>query len=87
MSSHALSGYSFFSITPSDTEYLARGRISGLYIAATANVTVEDPLGNPVTFTGLAGGVVHPICTSKVRQTGTTATGIVGLYLQQQVGN
>lgn len=86
MNSHGLSGYSFFSITPSDTDPLERGRTTGLYIAATANLTVEDVLGTPVTFTGLAGGVVHPICTKKVRATGTTATGIVGLFIQQQVG-
>lgn len=82
MDSINLSGYDFASITPSDTDFVPHGRTTGLYIAATANITVDDPMGNPVTFTGLAGGIVHPIRTKRVRSTGTTATGIVGLWLQ-----
>lgn len=78
-----LSGYNFAAVTASDTAFIPQGRTTGIYIAATANLTVDDPMGNPVTFTGVAGGIVHPIRTKRVRSTGTTATGVIGLWLQE----
>ncbi|HXF55640.1 MAG TPA: hypothetical protein VNK52_16120 [Hyphomicrobiaceae bacterium] len=65
-------------ITPSDaTEYTPP--LEGLMVGGTGNVAITDMAGNVVTLTAPAVGVVHRIRARKIMQTGTTATGIVGL--------
>jgi hypothetical protein len=68
-------------ITPDDNTDLARGATRGLYIGGGGDVTVimaDDSAA--VTLAGLVAGVVHPLRVKRVKATGTTATGIVGLF-------
>lgn len=69
-----------FSITPSDTNKLANTLI-GLYAGASGDVAVVTDTGATITLVGLAAGVFHP-CPGvvQVKTTGTTATGLVGVY-------
>lgn len=66
-------------VTPNDGADLAK-MTEGLYIGAAGNVAVTMQDGTSVTFTGLAAGVAHRLSVKRVLATGTTATGIVGLY-------
>ena len=68
-----------FAITPADTTDLEE-ETRGLYVAVAGAVKVEMANGSVVTFTNLVAGVVHPLRVAIVWSTGTTATGIVGLY-------
>lgn len=66
-------------VTPSDTVDL--GAVTrGLYVGVAGDVAVIMKDGGAVTFSGLAAGVAHPLRVSRVKATGTTATGIVALY-------
>jgi hypothetical protein len=67
------------SITPHDTNYLAKP-IRALYVGASGDVKITDLAGTAITLVGLAAGVFHPVCAIRVYSTGTTATGIVGVY-------
>jgi len=67
-------------ITPDDNTDLSAST-RGLYVGASGDVTVimeRDTAA--ITFTALAAGVVHPLRVKRVLATGTTATGIVGVY-------
>jgi hypothetical protein len=66
-------------ITPSDTTNIgpARGFIIG--VAGTVAVQTKG-MSAPVTLTGLATGIVHPISARFIFATGTTATSIVAVY-------
>jgi hypothetical protein len=73
-------------ITPNDNQFLLS--YSGEVIAQTVYVGVAgtvrvQPYGNPpatpVSFVLLAGQVVPVVCT-QVYATGTTASGLVGVY-------
>lgn len=55
-----------------------RGFILGTS-GAVAVVEPGDPNASPVVLPPLAAGVVHPCAASKIRATGTTATGIIGV--------
>ena len=66
-------------ITPDDSEDI--GITRGIYVAASGDLTVimaDD--SEEVTFTDIAAGVVHPLRVKRVLDTGTDATGIIGLY-------
>jgi len=64
------------SVTPSDGSDLAN-YAKCLYVGVTGDIAVVDLSGNSITFTAVAGGVVHPIACKRVKATGTTATGII----------
>jgi hypothetical protein len=52
----------------------------GVYVGASGALEVQfagDPDSAPVTLTGLAAGVWHPMQIQKIISAGTTATGIV----------
>ena len=69
-----------FSITPDDSTDLVR-TTRALYIGGSGDIVV-DMAGSEqssVTFTAVPGGIL-PIRVKRIRSTGTTATGIVGLY-------
>jgi hypothetical protein len=74
----SISAQSAVTITPNDSTVFSPTR--GIYVAVTGDVKVDMSDGATVTFTGLSSGSVHPIAARKVYATGTTATGIVGLY-------
>jgi len=64
-------------ITPSDS---ASNVFRAIYVGGTGNLAVQFAEDSaPVTLQGIAGGIIHPISTVKVLNTGTTATNLVGL--------
>ena len=67
-----------FSITPADgtdLDIVTRG----LNVSAAGNVSVVTLADETVTV-HIAAGIVFPLRVKRVLSTGTTATGIVGLY-------
>lgn len=66
-------------ITPNDSNDLSNATRS-LYIGGAGNVKVDMVSGDTITFTGVVGGTIIPIRIEKVYATGTTATGLVGLF-------
>lgn len=67
-----------FAITPHDTNDLARTPRS-IYVGGAGNIVLVTFKGTELTFNGLAAGSVLPVRANKVKSTGTTATGLVGL--------
>ncbi|MGR3290530.1 MAG: spike base protein, RCAP_Rcc01079 family [Paracoccaceae bacterium] len=67
------------SITPSDTA-LMTDVSRALYIGQTGDVSVEMQSGQIITFQNVQGGSILALRTLKIRQTGTTAVGIVSLW-------
>lgn len=66
-------------ITPSDTALM--GDVSrAVYIGQTGDLSVEMQSGQIVTFQNVQGGSILALRTLKIRQTGTTAVGIVALW-------
>lgn len=65
-------------VTPNDTTVISV--TSGLYLGTSGDVAVTMKDGSNVTFKSLAAGVIHPICITKVKATGTTATNILAVY-------
>lgn len=68
-----------FSVTPNDGTDLATPT-RGIYVGASGDLKVDMRGVGTVTFVGLAAGMIHPICARRVYATGTTATGILGVY-------
>lgn len=67
-------------ITPSDSTDLGTPtRWLYLGVGGDVRVTLLDD-ANPVTFVGLAAGVVHPLRVKRVYAAQTTATNIIGVY-------
>ena len=69
-------------VTPNDSTDLTY-QTRGLYVGVSGDVVVtmvDQADGANVTFTGLAGGVVHPLEVKRVWNTNTTATNIVALW-------
>ena len=66
-------------ITPSDGTALVKPT-RAVYVGVSGDLRVDSMDGNQVTFVGLAAGMVHPIRCTRVYATGTTATGIIGIY-------
>jgi hypothetical protein len=67
-------------ITPSDAADLADGIAEGLYVGVSGSVAINDPFGHAATFSAVPAGQVLPIKVRRLKATGTTATGIVGLW-------
>lgn len=72
-------GQSAVAITPNDGADLAR-ITRGIYIGGAGNIKVDMSDGTTVTFTAIAAGIIHPIAVKRVYLTGTSATGIIGVY-------
>jgi hypothetical protein len=66
------------SITPSDSTLLS-SPVRALIVAVDGNLNLTFFDGSQATIAVVAGGVYHFLVT-QVWATGTTATGIVGLY-------
>jgi hypothetical protein len=66
-------------ILPSDVGDLPQVT-RALYVGGDGDLAVVMRGGEEVTFAGLSGGTLLPIRVSRVLATGTTATGIVGLW-------
>jgi hypothetical protein len=67
------------SITPHDTNDLDTVT-RGIYVGASGDLKVDMVGGGTVIFVALVGGVIHPIQARRVYSTGTTATGIIGIW-------
>jgi hypothetical protein len=67
-----------FSVTPSDGEDLALAT-RGLMVAVAGNVSVVTTGGDTVTLPALQPGIQYAIRAARIRATGTTATGLIGL--------
>ena len=67
------------SVTPNDSTDLDR-RTKGIWVGSSGDLSVVMHNGDVVIFPGVLGGSLLPIAVSRVRATGTTATGIVALY-------
>lgn len=48
-----------------------------LYVGVTGNISAQNWDGTTTVYVGLAAGVFHPIYTTKINSTGTTATNII----------
>lgn len=66
-------------VTPSDGADLATFA-RALYIGGEGDVSCVTVGGDTVIFTAVAGGSILPVRVSRVRATGTTATGIVAVW-------
>ena len=68
-----------FAVTPNNDADLAVVT-RGVYVGGTGTLKVTMLGGEEVTFTGLAAGMIHPIRASRIWSTGTSATGVIGIY-------
>lgn len=68
-----------FDVTPDDGADLTT-LPRALMVAVGGDVAVILKDGTSVTLPGLAAGVMYPVRTTRILATGTTATGIKGLY-------
>jgi hypothetical protein len=66
-------------VSPNDSVDLTKVT-RAIYVGVTGNMSVEMASGQVVTFTAIQAGSILPIRVNKVRFTGTTAGGIVGIY-------
>ncbi len=66
-------------VTPSDTQPLAFVS-RAIYVGQTGDVSVEMQSGQIVTFQNVQGGTILALRTLKIRQTGTSALGIVAMW-------
>lgn len=67
------------SVTPSDSADLSIGFCRGILVGVAGALSVVTTSGTTVTFPVVVAGVIHPICATRIRATGTTATGIVAV--------
>lgn len=72
------SSANFEAFEPSDTVGLP-SECRYLYVGSGGDLVAINQFGDPVTFVDLPAGW-HPIRTTRVNATGTTASGIVALY-------
>ncbi len=70
---------SFRAVTPSDTVNIANGPARSLYIGTGGTVIAINARGQAITFSNVPDGAVLPILTTRVKATGTTASGIIAL--------
>lgn len=66
-------------VTPSDDDDLADGACRCLWANVGGDLTVIDLFGNEVLIVAPSGAFL-PFRVTRVKATGTTATGIVALY-------
>lgn len=65
-------------IVPADGADLAHTTRS-IYVGGTGDITLVTVAGDTVVFKAVPVGVVLPVCATRVKATGTTATFLVGL--------
>lgn len=76
LSSPAMDGVD---VSPDDTTVLPQ-LTRALYVGTFGDVTVRLASGVVVTLGGVQGGVIYPLRVDMVLASGTTATGLVGLW-------
>lgn len=70
---------SVFAITANDAVDLQQ-QTRAIYVGQGGNVTLTTASGQTATFVNVADGSILPLRVQRIYQTGTTATGLVGLY-------
>lgn len=73
---------SALTVTPSDSQDLPT-MPRAIYVGGAGALRVElldAPVGSDVTLSALQPGMVYPLRVRKVYATGTTATGLIGLW-------
>lgn len=68
-----------FAITKSNSTNFAY-QVRAIYVGGRGDVTVVTPAGSVVTFAGVPAGAIIPVRATRVNETGTDATDMVGLY-------
>ena len=68
-----------FAVTPNDGSDLAEVT-RALYVGTGGNLAVVLAAGSDVTLLNVQSGTVLPIRCRRVKVTGTTASGLVGLF-------
>lgn len=68
-----------FPISPDDNADLPFLPMN-IYVGVTGTLAVVLPSGDSVTFTAIPAGTFLRLRVSRVLLTGTTATGLIGLY-------
>jgi hypothetical protein len=76
LDSPALGG---FDVTPHNTNVLSIST-RGIMVAVAGNVKVTTVAGDEIVLPALQPGVIYPMRAKIIWATGTTATGVVGLY-------
>ena len=71
-------GNGSFSVTPNDSNDLER-EIIGINVTTAGLVRFDSPLGTDMPIY-VAAGVAFPMRATRIRATGTTATGIYGIF-------
>lgn len=75
----------FISITPSNSTDDASGPFRAVYVGVSGDLKINDMFDNAITLVGLTGGLIHPICCKRIYSTGTTATSILGVPMNDHV--
>ena len=71
--------YNAAAITASDSVDIV-APIRAIYVGSAGSVVITTVAGTDVTFAGLPAGMILPVRAQRVKATGTTATGLVGLW-------
>ncbi len=66
-------------VTPSNTEDLPEFAVA-IYIGTTGNLAVRNSRNQTVIMKGIVAGVWHPVRTTRILATNTTATDILIQY-------
>ena len=67
------------SVTLSDTTADPSGPFAGFICGGSGSVAIVMLSGQAVTLAGVQAGIVYTLAITRVKSTGTTATGIIGL--------
>ncbi len=71
-------GIDWYAITPNDNGDLPQ-MVRAIYVGVTGDLTLVSSRGRTATFIAVAVGY-HPLRPVRVKSTGTTATGLVGIF-------
>ena len=78
-------GQSFRAITPSDSVDLVRNAAgefpASIYAGVAGNISVVGADGESAVFQNVPAGYPLPIRARRINATGTTATGLIGIYV------
>jgi hypothetical protein len=78
-------GAKFFTPTQADSGSDSAGPFRGVYVGVAGHFKFTDLYGNAVLLKNLAAGTVHPIEGTLVWSTGTTATDIVCISMNDHI--
>lgn len=78
-------GQKFVTPTQSDSTADPAGPFRAIYVGGSGDVKITDLHGNAATFIDLAAGILHPICCTRIWTTGTDATNILCVPMNDHV--